>query len=136
MNYYTIENDDGDILADLVPAKVWLARAEKLADELDEKVFGRKFGSRIRIPVCPPAAKAEKYITIRARAFFGRLETLSCCVESNGTVTVFDSMAGQYTRSHSLSNRDLGRIRAAAKRQETKGVPQVKQPDEYHVFYI
>jgi hypothetical protein len=55
-------------------------------------------------------------IQIRARAFNGILETISCIVDSDGTVRVYDSIAGHYTTCHSLSNRDLGRIRAAAKR--------------------
>lgn len=63
----------------------------------------------------------EKFITIRARAFNGNLETINCCVDDDGDVTVFDSLAGHYSRSHSLSSRDLGRILAVARRQEEPG---------------
>ena len=60
----------------------------------------------------------ETKITIRARAFQGILETVRCSVEADGTVRVYDDVAGHYTRCHSLSARDLGRVRAAARRVE------------------
>ena len=58
----------------------------------------------------------DKHVTIRARAFQGVLETLKCIVEPDGSVRVYDSVARYYTSCHSLSTRDLARIRAAAKR--------------------
>jgi endoglucanase Acf2 len=58
---------------------------------------------------------AEIKVTIRCRAFDGILETNKCSVDSDGTVRVYDSTAGHYTTCHSLSARDIGRIRAAAK---------------------
>jgi endoglucanase Acf2 len=60
---------------------------------------------------------AEIKVTIRARAFNGLLETIQCIVHHDGSVTVYDSVAGHYTTCHSLSKRDLGRARAAARKQ-------------------
>ena len=59
---------------------------------------------------------AEIKVTIRARAFNGILETVHCLVATTGDITVYDSVAGYYTSCHSLSKRDLGRIRAAARK--------------------
>ena len=55
-------------------------------------------------------------IILRTRAFGGRLETNKHAVDADGTVTVYDTIAGYYTSCHSLSARDLGRVRAAARR--------------------
>jgi hypothetical protein len=55
-------------------------------------------------------------VTVRARAFGGRLETVKCMVE-DGTVRVYDSVAGHYTTCHSLSTRDVARIVAKARKQ-------------------
>lgn len=57
----------------------------------------------------------EHTVTIRARAFGGRLETIKAQIDG-ATVRVYDEVAGHYTTCHSLSERDIGRIRAAAKR--------------------
>ena len=55
----------------------------------------------------------ETIITINCRAFNGRLERNKVCVDGD-TVTVYDSVAKHYTTCHSLSARDLGRIRREA----------------------
>ncbi len=54
-------------------------------------------------------------VTIRARAFAGRLETIKAQLDGE-SVSVYDDVAGHYTTCHSLSARDIGRIRAAAAR--------------------
>jgi hypothetical protein len=55
----------------------------------------------------------DKIVTIRARAFSGgKVEAVRCRVESDGTVRVWDSVAGHYTTCHSLS--------AAAQRRARK----------------
>ena len=56
----------------------------------------------------------ETEITISVRAFGGRLEQVRCLVTSNGTVRVYDPIAGYYTTCHSLSARDQLRARCAA----------------------
>lgn len=55
-------------------------------------------------------------VTIGVRAFNGVLGRHKCIVEADGAVMVYDSIAGHYTRRHTLSAQDLGRIRAAARR--------------------
>ena len=62
------------------------------------------------------AETAEIKVTIRAIAFGGILEPIRCLVAPNGTVTVYDRVAGHYTTCHSLSKRDLGRVRSAARK--------------------
>lgn len=54
-------------------------------------------------------------VQIRARAFNGKLETIKALVAEDG-IRVWDSVAGYYTTCHSLSARDQGRIKAAARR--------------------
>lgn len=58
--------------------------------------------------------KTEKSITVRAKAFAGRMETVRCIVDANGTVRVYDSVAGHYTTCHSLSDSAIRRIRKIA----------------------
>lgn len=55
-------------------------------------------------------------VTMRVRAFAGVLWTHKCSIDDDGTVRVYDRVAGHYTRRHTLSAQDLGRIRAAARR--------------------
>lgn len=50
----------------------------------------------------------------RARAFGGRLETIQALVDADGTVRVYDSVAGYYTTFHSLSEGARRRIRRLA----------------------
>lgn len=57
---------------------------------------------------------SDNVITIRGRAFNGKLETLKCMVDDDGTVRVYDSIAGHYTACHSLNDRTQGRIRKMA----------------------
>ena len=52
-------------------------------------------------------------ITTRAKAF-GRVETVRCRVEDDGTVLVWDEVAGHYTRCHGLSAAAKRRIRREA----------------------
>jgi hypothetical protein len=61
-----------------------------------------------------------KYTTIRARGFSGYgVETLSVCVDDDGTVRVYDSVAGHYTTLHSLSAQAVGRAKARIRRGDT-----------------
>jgi hypothetical protein len=54
-------------------------------------------------------------ITTRARAFAGRpIEECRCRVDADGAVLVWDSVAGHYTRVHSLSESAIRRIRRLA----------------------
>lgn len=55
-------------------------------------------------------------ITCRARAFAGRpIESVRCRLDADGAVLVWDSVAGHYTRVHSLSESAIRRIRRLAK---------------------
>lgn len=58
-------------------------------------------------------ATQDKTITCRANAF-GRIETIRCMVEADGTVRVWDSIAGHYTLCHRLSQSAVARIRKLA----------------------
>lgn len=49
---------------------------------------------------------------IRAKAF-GRMETITVSVDEDGTVRVWDEVAGYYTTCHSLSAAAMRRARAA-----------------------
>lgn len=54
----------------------------------------------------------NREITTRAHAFAGRpIEEVRCRVSADGDVLVWDSVAGHYTRVHSLSESAVGRIR-------------------------
>jgi hypothetical protein len=58
----------------------------------------------------------EMIITVRAKAFSGRgVETVRAMVEPDGTVRVYDDVAGYYTLVHSLSRRAQARIRRLAR---------------------
>lgn len=57
---------------------------------------------------------SNKSITIRGRAFQGRLESLRCMVDEDGTVRVYDNVAGHYTTCHSLPERTQARVRKLA----------------------
>lgn len=57
-----------------------------------------------------------KTVTIRAKAFHGRgVETVRVQVEKDGTVRVWDSVAGHYTLCHSLSKSAHARVKKMAK---------------------
>lgn len=65
---------------------------------------------------------AEIKVTIRCRPFSGVLITAKCLVDlSTETIRVRDSIAGYYTLCHSLSNRDAGRVLAAARKSGLRG---------------
>lgn len=56
-----------------------------------------------------------KTITIHAKEFSGRgIETVRCVVDSDGSVLVWDSVAGHYTRCHILGVSAQRRVRAQA----------------------
>jgi hypothetical protein len=56
-----------------------------------------------------------KTITARAKAFTTEgVRSHKMRVEGDGTVQVWDSVAGHYTRCHSLSRRAVARIRKLA----------------------
>ena len=57
----------------------------------------------------------DKIITVRAKAFAGYgVEEIKALVEPDGTVRVYDDVAGYYTTCHSLSPRAEQRIRRLA----------------------
>jgi hypothetical protein len=59
---------------------------------------------------------AVRNIETRAKAFSGRgIERIKARVDSDGTVRVWDSVAGHYTTCHSLSPSAVRRIRRMAK---------------------
>lgn len=56
-----------------------------------------------------------KIITIRAKAFSGsKTAQHRCMVDDNGTVRVYDDVAGYYTTCHSLSLPAQARVRKLA----------------------
>jgi hypothetical protein len=58
----------------------------------------------------------EIVIETRARAFSGRgIETIRCRLDADGSVLVWDSLAGHYTHCHSLGQSAIRRIRRIAK---------------------
>lgn len=58
----------------------------------------------------------DKVVTIRAKAFSGgKIETIRCIVDADGTVRVWDAVAGYYTTCHSLSERNQARVRKLAR---------------------
>lgn len=60
----------------------------------------------------------ETIVTIRCKAFTnGRIEDQRCMVESDGTVRVYDSVAGHYTTCHTMSESAIRRARTAARKQ-------------------
>jgi hypothetical protein len=52
-------------------------------------------------------------LTVRANAF-GRVETIRVMVDVDGTVRVWDSVAGYYTTCHRLGTSAIRRIRKLA----------------------
>lgn len=63
--------------------------------------------------------ETDAEIETRARAFAGRpIEDVRCRVEADGTVLVWDSVAGHFTRCHSLSESAIRRIRRLAKAED------------------
>jgi hypothetical protein len=55
-----------------------------------------------------------KTIQIRCRAFTGdRIKINRISVDGNGLVRVWDSVAGRFTRCHSLTSRSIGKIASA-----------------------
>jgi hypothetical protein len=58
----------------------------------------------------------NKTIQVRAKAFSDRgVEKISVSIDSDGTVRVYDSIAGHYTVCHSLSRSAQARIRQLAR---------------------
>ncbi len=58
----------------------------------------------------------DRTITARCRAFSGQsIQTHRCMVSADGTVRVWDSVAGHYTTCHSLSESAQQRIRRLAR---------------------
>lgn len=57
--------------------------------------------------------------TLRARAFGGRLERVRVS-DAGGVIRVYDPIGRCYTTCHSLSRRDLSRVRAALAKAEGK----------------
>jgi hypothetical protein len=59
--------------------------------------------------------KSDREITMRCKAFSGEgVRTNRLRVESDGTVAVWDSVAGHYTACHSLSDSARRRARTLA----------------------
>lgn len=59
--------------------------------------------------------KTEKFVTIRAKAFSHEgVRENKCMVESDGTVRVWDSVAGHYTTCHVLADSATRRARKLA----------------------
>ena len=56
----------------------------------------------------------DRIVTIRCRAFAGdRLREHRCLVSADGTVRVWDAVAGHYTTCHSMSPQAQQRARRA-----------------------
>lgn len=56
--------------------------------------------------------------TSRCKAFSGEpMQIYRICVDSDGTVSVWDSVAGHYTTCHALSERQQQRLRKIASEQ-------------------
>lgn len=61
------------------------------------------------------ASKDKVMVTARCKAFSAEgVRHNRCLVEPDGAVLVWDSVAGQYTRCHSLTFKALRRIRKLA----------------------
>lgn len=57
----------------------------------------------------------SKTVSLRIRAFSTEpMGTYQCMVEPDGSVYVYDSVAGHYTRCHALSENQLRRVRRLA----------------------
>lgn len=65
-------------------------------------------------------ARAQaRVLSVRAYAFGGYgIENIQCKVDLDGTVRVYDPIAGHYTTCHSLSPRAQARIRRLAKAKQ------------------
>lgn len=62
-----------------------------------------------------PTLAEDKIVTARARAFSGEaVRKHSFMVETDGTVRVYDPVAGYYTTCHALSVKTLRRLRKIA----------------------
>ena len=60
--------------------------------------------------------ETTKVVTIRAKAFSGQgVREHECTVDADGTVRVWDSVAGHYTTCHSLSKSAQDKARKLAK---------------------
>ena len=60
----------------------------------------------------------ETTVRTRAKAWTGYgVAKIKCRVDADGTVWVYDSVAGHYTTCHSLSDSAVRRIRRLAKTQ-------------------
>lgn len=61
------------------------------------------------------AIQTERVVTIRARAFSGDgLRKHQCLVDTDGTVRVWDPVAGHYTACHRLSAKAKAKARKLA----------------------
>jgi len=59
---------------------------------------------------------SEKFVKTRAKAFDGEtIRSYRFAVESNGTVRVWDEVAGHYTTCHSLAKSAIRRIQKLAR---------------------
>ncbi len=55
-------------------------------------------------------------VTVRAKAFNGQgVREHKCLIDADGTVSVWDDVAGHYTTCHSLGDSAIRRIRALAR---------------------
>lgn len=58
---------------------------------------------------------SQKIVAIRAKAFATEgVRTNRCTVDADGTVRVYDSIAGYYTTCHSLTDAAIRRVRRLA----------------------
>ena len=55
-----------------------------------------------------------KTVTTKAKAFNGKLENIKAAIDPDGTVRVWDEVAGYYTTCHGLSAAAQQRIRRLA----------------------
>jgi hypothetical protein len=65
-------------------------------------------------------------VTVRAKAFGGRAEDVRCSVSPEGTVRVWDSVAGYYTTCHSMGKAAQERVRKLAREALAAGTACVK----------
>ena len=56
-------------------------------------------------------------VTLNTRAFAGAMEANRHQVDpADGSIRIYDDVAGHFTSCHTLSERDAGRVRSAARR--------------------
>ncbi len=60
-------------------------------------------------------ATESKTVTVKCKAFSGgRIQSHRCIVDADGSVRVYDDVAGYYTTCHSMSERTQARVRKLA----------------------